>query len=63
MNAIRATLNSSQPVITEEEFNTIFYKISDLHELHKGFLEGLKTAIASWDEPLAVGGYFKKMVS
>lgn len=62
MNAIKATLSTSQPVITEEEFNTIFYKISELHELHKNFLEGLKAAVASWEEPLSVGIHFKKMV-
>ncbi|CAG9786811.1 unnamed protein product [Diatraea saccharalis] len=61
MNAIKATLSTSQPVITEEEFNTIFYKISELHELHKNFLEGLKSAVASWEEPLSVGSHFKKM--
>ncbi|XP_047030548.1 active breakpoint cluster region-related protein isoform X2 [Helicoverpa zea] len=61
MNAIKATLSTSQPVITEEEFNTIFYKISELHELHKNFLEGLKAAVASWEEPLSVGIHFKKM--
>lgn len=61
MNAIKATLSTSQPVITEEEFNTIFYKISELHELHKSFLEGLKAAVASWEEPLSVGTHFKKM--
>lgn len=62
MNAIKATLSTSQPVITEEEFNTIFYKISELHELHKNFLEGLKAAVASYEEPLSVGSHFKKMV-
>ncbi|CAB3261568.1 unnamed protein product [Arctia plantaginis] len=61
MNAIKATLSTSQPVITEEEFNTIFYKISELHELHKNFLDGLNTAVASWEEPLSVGIHFKKM--
>ncbi|XP_045772789.1 active breakpoint cluster region-related protein isoform X2 [Maniola jurtina] len=61
MNAIKATLSTSQPVITEEEFGTIFYKISELHELHKNFLEGLKNAVASWEEPLSVGIHFKKM--
>lgn len=63
MNAIKATLSTSQPVITEEEFNTIFYKISELHELHKNFLEGLKAAVSSWEEPLSVGIHFKKMVN
>ncbi|XP_041978968.1 active breakpoint cluster region-related protein [Aricia agestis] len=61
MNAIKATLSTSQPVISEEEFGTIFYKISELHELHKSFLEGLKKAVASWEEPLSVGIHFKKM--
>lgn len=62
MNAIKATLSTSQPVITEEEFSTIFYKISELHDLHKTFLEGLKNAVASYEEPLSVGIHFKKMV-
>lgn len=61
MNAIKATLSTSQPVITEEEFNTIFYKISELHDLHKNFLDGLNAAIATWEEPLSVGIHFKKM--
>ncbi|XP_045448294.1 active breakpoint cluster region-related protein [Melitaea cinxia] len=61
MNAIKATLSTSQPVITEEEFGTIFYKISELHDLHKNFLEGLKNAVASYEEPLSVGIHFKKM--
>ncbi|XP_026499559.1 active breakpoint cluster region-related protein isoform X2 [Vanessa tameamea] len=61
MNAIKATLSTSQPVITEEKFGTIFYKISELHDLHKSFLEGLKNAVASWEEPLSVGIHFKKM--
>lgn len=62
MNAIKATLNSSRPVITEDEFNTIFYKISELHSLHNSFLDGLKNSIQMWEEPLCVGIHFKKMV-
>lgn len=41
MKAIRATLKSSQPVITQDEFDTIFFKIDELHRLHTDFLRDL----------------------
>ena len=43
MKAIRATLTTSQPVISEEDFQTMFFKIEDLHEVHGEFLNELKT--------------------
>lgn len=42
MKAIRATLTTSQPVILEEEFETMFYKIEELHKVHTLFLNSLK---------------------
>lgn len=42
MKAIRATLTTSQPVISEEDFQTMFYKIEDLNAIHSRFLNELK---------------------
>ncbi|KAK6629842.1 hypothetical protein RUM43_003662 [Polyplax serrata] len=42
MKALKATLSTSQPVISEDELNTVFYKIPELHAMHSSFLEGLK---------------------
>ncbi|XP_017775840.1 PREDICTED: active breakpoint cluster region-related protein isoform X2 [Nicrophorus vespilloides] len=59
MKAIKGTLNTSQPVISLDEFNTIFYKIPELHELHTNFLESLKRHSNKWDT--RVGDSFKFM--
>ncbi|GLH12881.1 Rho GTPase-activating protein 100F [Gryllus bimaculatus] len=63
MKALKATLATSQPVITEEEFNTIFYKVPDLHMLHSKFLEGLKKRTQNWDGRLTIGDHFRIMAS
>jgi RhoGEF domain. len=63
MKAIKATLTTSQPVISEDEFNIMFYKIPDLHALHKNFLDGLKRRTQNWDGRLTIGDHFRIMVS
>lgn len=63
MKAIRATLTTSQPVISEEEFGTMFYKIPELHALHKNFLDGLRKKTEKWDYKTTIGEQFKIMAS
>lgn len=63
MKAIRATLTTSQPVISEEEFGTMFYKIPELHAIHQTFLEGLRKKMEKWDSKTTVGEQFKVMGS
>ncbi|XP_065089098.1 active breakpoint cluster region-related protein isoform X2 [Ochlerotatus camptorhynchus] len=65
MKAIRATLTTSQPVISEEEFQTIFFKIEDLHEVHSEFLNELRIKqqpLPDGDE-LCVGEVFRRLAS
>lgn len=42
MKAIRATLTTSQPVISEDDFQTMFFKIEELNTVHNKFLGDLK---------------------
>ena len=62
MKAMKATLGTSQPVISEQDLNTVFYKIPDLHRLHQAFLEGLQKRSVNWDGRLTIGDHFKIMV-
>ncbi|OAD58303.1 Active breakpoint cluster region-related protein [Eufriesea mexicana] len=57
MKAIRATLTTSQPVISEDEFGTMFYKIPELHALHQTFLDGLRKKLEKWDSKTTIGLY------
>ncbi|KAF4527893.1 hypothetical protein B566_EDAN011284 [Ephemera danica] len=63
MKAIRATLSSSQPVISQDDFNTIFYKVPELHAMHQTFLTGLKKAHESNGSVPSVGEHFRVMAS
>ncbi|XP_017030515.1 active breakpoint cluster region-related protein isoform X3 [Drosophila kikkawai] len=59
--AIHATLNTSQPVIKEEEENTIFFKIDELYELHTGFLNDLKTIVSHEGGDVLIGEPFRRL--
>ncbi|PNF19858.1 hypothetical protein B7P43_G12533 [Cryptotermes secundus] len=63
MKAMKATLTTSQPVISEDEFSTMFYKIPELHALHQNFLDGLKRRTQNWDGRLTIGDHFRIMAS
>lgn len=60
MKAIRATLTLSQPVITDGEFQLIFYKIDELYTVHTKFLETLRAKVAQ-DGEIFVGETFNEL--
>lgn len=59
--AIHATLTTSQPVIREEEENTIFFKIDELYDLHTGFLSDLKTIVSHEGGDVLIGEPFRRL--
>lgn len=65
MKAIRATLTTSQPVISEEEFQTIFFKIEELHEVHSEFLNELRVKLQPLPDgdELCVGEVFRRLAA
>jgi hypothetical protein len=64
MKAMKVTLTTSQPVIPKEEFDVIFYKIPELHDLHLTFHESLKKQVVDRCEGGgAIGHTFKMLAS
>ncbi|BFG00556.1 active breakpoint cluster region-related protein [Drosophila madeirensis] len=59
--AIHATLGTSQPVIKEEEENTMFFKIDELFEVHTAFLGDLKTIVSHEGGDVLIGEAFKRL--
>ena len=55
MKAIRATLTTSQPVISEDDFHTMFFKIEELNNVHGKFLADLKEKQRTQVEDIQVG--------
>ncbi|XP_072231823.1 active breakpoint cluster region-related protein isoform X1 [Leuresthes tenuis] len=63
MRPLRATVSTSQPVLTIQQIETIFYKIQDIYEIHKEFYDALLPSIQQWDEKVTVGHLFQKLAS
>lgn len=63
MRPLKATATTSQPVLTIQQIETIFYKIQDIFEIHKEFYDALLPNIQQWDEKVTVGHLFQKLVS
>lgn len=61
MKAIRATLTTSRPVISEKEFQTMFFKIDDLYVVHTTFLSALQEKIAKDSPDIHIGGPFEEL--
>ncbi|XP_054715584.1 active breakpoint cluster region-related protein-like [Uloborus diversus] len=63
MKALKSTISTSQPLLSLEDFNLIFYRIPELHSLHITFLKGLKKQTDKWDGTQAIGEDFKILAS
>lgn len=63
MKALKATIGTSQPLLSLEDFNTVFFRIPELHNIHLTFLQGLKAYIENQDGKQAVGEHFKVLAS
>ena len=63
MKVLKATITTSRPVISQDDFNSIFFKIPELYRLHSDFLEGLRAATTNWDGYTPIGPRFKYLVN
>ncbi|KAF8794205.1 active breakpoint cluster region-related protein-like [Argiope bruennichi] len=63
MKALKSTIGTSQPLLSLEDYNVIFYRIPELHSLHTAFLKGLKKQIENWDGTHTIGEDFKILAS
>nr|XP_046266947.1 active breakpoint cluster region-related protein isoform X1 [Scatophagus argus] len=63
MRPLKATATTSQPVLTIQQVETIFYKIQDIFEIHKEFYDALLPNIQQWDDKVTVGHLFQKLAS
>uniref|UniRef100_W5M7B3 ABR activator of RhoGEF and GTPase n=1 Tax=Lepisosteus oculatus TaxID=7918 RepID=W5M7B3_LEPOC len=63
MKPLKATATTSQPVLTIQQIETIFYKIQDIFVVHKEFYDELYPNIQQWDNKVTVGHLFQKLAS
>nr|XP_013809331.1 PREDICTED: active breakpoint cluster region-related protein [Apteryx mantelli mantelli] len=63
MKPLKATATTSQPVLTLQQIETIFYKIQDIYEIHKEFYDSLSPKVQQWDSNISMGHLFQKLAS
>ncbi|XP_044531533.1 active breakpoint cluster region-related protein [Gracilinanus agilis] len=61
MKPLKATATTSQPVLTIQQIETIFYKIQDIYEIHKEFYDNLCPKVQQWDSQVTLGHLFQKL--
>ncbi|MEE6468525.1 hypothetical protein FKM82_008306 [Ascaphus truei] len=63
MKPLKATATTSQPVLTMQQIDAIFYKIQDIYEIHKEFYDNLCPSVQQWDSKKTVGHLFQKLAT
>lgn len=62
MKPLRAAATTSQPMLTLQQIETIFFKVPELYEIHKEFYDGLLPRVQQWSHHQRVGDLFQKLV-
>ncbi|XP_064424144.1 PH_BCR_vertebrate and RhoGAP_Bcr domain-containing protein [Latimeria chalumnae] len=63
MKPLKAAATTSQPVLTNQQIETIFFKVPELFEIHKEFYDGLLPRVQQWSHLQCVGDLFQKLAS
>ncbi|XP_072244634.1 breakpoint cluster region protein isoform X1 [Leuresthes tenuis] len=63
MKPLRAAATTSQPMLTTQQIETIFFKVPELHEIHKDFYDVLLPRVQDWSNQQCVGDLFQKLAS
>ncbi|XP_026944250.1 breakpoint cluster region protein isoform X1 [Sagmatias obliquidens] len=63
MKPLKAAATTSQPVLTSQQIETIFFKVPELYEIHKEFYDGLLPRLQQWSRQQRVGDLFQKLAS
>jgi len=62
MKPLKATIGTSQPVMSAQDFDTLFFRVPELHNLHADFYATLKPRLDTWSADTNVGDLFKRLV-
>uniref|UniRef100_A0A3Q2EAH0 BCR activator of RhoGEF and GTPase n=1 Tax=Cyprinodon variegatus TaxID=28743 RepID=A0A3Q2EAH0_CYPVA len=63
MKPLKAAATTSQPMLTIQQIETIFFKVPELHQIHKDFYNALLPRVQDWSYQQCVGDLFQKLAS
>lgn len=62
-DSFRANLTTSSACLTKHEFDTLFFRIPELCDVHKSFKELLEPKLVNWSPEEAIGDCFRYLAS
>nr|XP_033811667.1 breakpoint cluster region protein isoform X1 [Geotrypetes seraphini] len=63
MKPLKAAATTSQPMLSCQQIETIFFKVPELYEIHKDFYDKLFPRVQQWSHQQRVGDLFQKLAS
>ncbi|XP_071790000.1 active breakpoint cluster region-related protein-like isoform X2 [Asterias amurensis] len=59
MKTFKANMTTSQPMLTQEDYDTLFFKIPELADVHREFCNHMAPKLAKWSPGQTYGDSFK----
>ncbi|XP_032803339.1 active breakpoint cluster region-related protein isoform X1 [Petromyzon marinus] len=63
MRPLKAAATTSQPVLTAQQIDTIFFRVAELYQVHREFYQALLPRVQQWSHAQRVGDLFQKLAS
>uniref|UniRef100_A0A8C4R5A6 BCR activator of RhoGEF and GTPase n=1 Tax=Eptatretus burgeri TaxID=7764 RepID=A0A8C4R5A6_EPTBU len=63
MKPLRAAATTSQPVISVQQVDIIFFRVPELYQVHREFYQALQPRVQQWIHSQCVGDLFQKLAS
>uniref|UniRef100_A0A8C5ADE5 Breakpoint cluster region protein n=1 Tax=Gadus morhua TaxID=8049 RepID=A0A8C5ADE5_GADMO len=63
MKPLRAAATTSQPMLSTQQIETIFFKVPELHQIHKDFYDALLPRVQDWSSQRCVGDLFQRLAN
>lgn len=63
MKPLHVSTKSSQPILSEAEYQSIFHKTDEMLLLHQDFYSQLEPRIENWNDGQLIGDLFTMIVS
>ncbi|XP_022096184.1 active breakpoint cluster region-related protein-like isoform X2 [Acanthaster planci] len=63
MKTFKANMTTSKPILSAEDYDTLFFKIPELCEVHREFCNHMEPKLAQWTPEQTYGDSFKLLAS
>ena len=63
MKPLQKSTETSQPILTKQDYEKIFLGLEELHQIHANLLDQLEKRISLWDSSKTIGDVLTSLVS